>query len=168
MIESLEQFNFSFTNLTEFNEYEKIFANQDDFMSFPWYKMVVIITMIQFMIFGIPANSFIIFVSMSVKRRISVSQRFLLINLAISDLILLLNAPLKVCLEWVNYKFAEIGPAWSRVFICKYYHGIKQVCFFTSILTIALTAGDRYWVITTGRRPDEKCSLWSKNTIFYI
>ena len=49
---------------------------------------------------------------MSVKRRISVSQRFLLINLAISDLILLLNAPLKVCLEWVNYKFAEIGPAW--------------------------------------------------------
>ena len=40
MIESLEQFNFSFTNLTEFNEYEKIFANQDDFMSFPWYKMV--------------------------------------------------------------------------------------------------------------------------------
>ena len=49
---------------------------------------------------------------MSVKRRISVSQRFLLINLAISDLILLLNAPLKVCLEWVNYKFTEIGPAW--------------------------------------------------------
>ena len=49
---------------------------------------------------------------MSVRRRISVSQRFLLINLAISDLILLLNAPLKVCLEWVDYRFAEIGPAW--------------------------------------------------------
>ncbi|CBY16300.1 unnamed protein product, partial [Oikopleura dioica] len=96
------------------------------------------------MTIGVPANFLILYVSFKNRKKLP-SSSWLVINLALSDFLLLLSVPLEVSRSTYDGGVQQL----SNIFLCKYYLTVKQLFFILSILIIATIAFDRYRMISS-------------------
>ncbi|CAG5110269.1 Oidioi.mRNA.OKI2018_I69.chr2.g4684.t1.cds [Oikopleura dioica] len=127
----------------DFNELYELDTTSDDHLiqdqhSASIFKEIAIITYISL---GVPANLLIIYVSISSLRR-NPASNWLIINLCISDLLVLVHSILGL--------YKEFNRNWrpGSSFTCKYYQGSNQLFLTVSIFSIAAISFDRYYAIS--------------------
>ncbi|CBY35576.1 unnamed protein product [Oikopleura dioica] len=99
------------------------------------------ISIITYILIGVPANLLIIYVSISSVRR-NPASNWLIINLCISDLLVLMHSVLGL--------YKEFNRNWrpGSSITCKYYQGSNQLFLTISLFSIAAISFDRYFAIS--------------------
>merc|ERR1719284_481592 len=123
----LEQLAFDLENNEELNNKSKWFL-------VPSHNKINIILFIIFMTVGIPLNILILVVAAS-NRNSAPSSSFLVVNMAVCDLIVLMNSWIfiKKYFELGSWKWVLKFPVLLQRLMCKVTYGILPICFFASV-----------------------------------
>ena len=130
-LDSIEQFNLEFENRFKLNRrvHNTVF-----------YVFLVIYVVL--MVFGVTANSIVLWL-VTWRRNLRNLRQVLLVNLAVSDLLLCLITMPSTLMEIVTFSW----PLGNSQFLCKLTGSIQAVSVFVSTMTIAAIAIDRYRLI---------------------
>ncbi|KAK2156888.1 hypothetical protein LSH36_202g00000 [Paralvinella palmiformis] len=135
------------------------FTWEDIRFHFIFYKITVPILYGLITVLGLVGNVLVIFVILS-KRKMQTTVNLLLLNLAISDLVLL-----TICVPFVTYHYA--ADTWDIAeFFCKLWQFVLSVSIYVTMYTLVAISVVRFLTIVYTHRSKTTCT--NRNTILLI